>query len=110
MQEWIRRTMPYDDTFVYKGVTVNRSSRQVIKDGVEIALAPKEYDLLNLLIVNKNVAMSREQLYEAVWQEEYYGDTRTLDNHIKRLRQKLGYEDVIKTIFRIGYRMEVTEE
>ena len=106
----IRRTMPYDDTFVYKGVTVNRSSRQVIKDGVEIALAPKEYDLLNLLIVNKNVAMSREQLYEAVWQEEYYGDTRTLDNHIKRLRQKLGYEDVIKTIFRIGYRMEVTEE
>jgi DNA-binding response OmpR family regulator len=106
----IRRTMPYDDTFVYKGVTVNRSSRQVIKDGVEVALAPKEYDLLNMLIVNKNVAMSREQLYEAVWQEEYYGDTRTLDNHIKRLRQKLGYEDVIKTIFRIGYRMEVTEE
>ena len=63
-----------------------------------------------MLIINKNVALSREQLYEAVWQEEYYGDTRTLDNHIKRLRQKLGYEDVIKTIFRIGYRMEVTEE
>ena len=106
----IRRTMPYDDTFSYKGVTVNRSSRQVLKDGVEVALAPKEYELLNMLIINKNVALSREQLYEAVWQEEYYGDTRTLDNHIKRLRQKLGYEDVIKTIFRIGYRMEVTEE
>ena len=106
----IRRTMPYDDTFSYKGVTVNRSSRQVLKDGVEVALAPKEYELLNMLILNKNVALSREQLYEAVWQEEYYGDTRTLDNHIKRLRQKLGYEDVIRTIFRIGYRMEVTEE
>ena len=106
----IRRTMPYDDTFSYKGVTVNRSSRQVLKNGVEVALAPKEYELLNMLILNKNVALSREQLYEAVWQEEYYGDTRTLDNHIKRLRQKLGYEDVIRTIFRIGYRMEVTEE
>ena len=79
----IRRTMPYDDTFSYKGVTVNRSSRQVLKDGVEVALAPKEYELLNMLILNKNVALSREQLYEAVWQEEYYGDTRTLDNHIK---------------------------
>ncbi|MBO4591217.1 MAG: response regulator transcription factor [Eubacterium sp.] len=106
----IRRTMPYDDIFSYKGVTVNRSSRQVLKEGEEVALAPKEYELLNMLILNKNVALSREQLYETVWQEEYLGDTRTLDNHIKRLRQKLGYEDVIKTIFRIGYRMEVAEE
>ena len=55
--------------------------------GREVSLTLKEYDLLNLLIVNKNVAMSREQLYEAVWQEEYYGDTRTLDNHIKRLNE-----------------------
>ena len=106
----IRRTMPYDDTFSYKGVTVKRSSRQVMKDGKEIILAPKEYELLNMFILNKNVALSREQLYEAVWQEEYLGDTRTLDNHVKKLRQKLEYEDVIKTIFRIGYRMEVMED
>ena len=106
----IRRTMPYDDTFSYKGVTVNRSSRQVMKDGKEVILAPKEYELLNMFILNKNVALSREQLYEAVWQEEYLGDTRTLDNHVKKLRQKLEYEDVIKTIFRIGYRMEVMED
>ena len=106
----IRRTMPYDDTFSYKGVTVNRSSRQVMKDGKEVILAPKEYELLNMFILNKNIAMSREQLYEAVWKEEYLGDTRTLDNHVKKLRQKLEYEDVIKTIFRIGYRMEVMED
>ena len=106
----IRRTMPYEDTFSYKGVTVKSSSRQVIKDGQEVFLAPKEYELLNMFILNKNVALSREQLYEAVWQEEYMGDTRTLDNHVKKLRQKLGYEDVIKTIFRIGYRMEVMED
>lgn len=106
----IRRTMPCDDTFTYKGVTVRYSSRQVIKDGEEVFLAPKEFELLNMFILNKNVALSREQLYEAVWQEEYMGETRTLDNHVKKLRQKLGYEDVIKTVFRIGYRMEVTEE
>ena len=105
----IRRTMPYDDTFSYKGVTVNRSSRQVMKDGKEVILAPKEYELLNMFILNKNVAMSREALYEGVWKEEYFGETRTLDNHIKRLRQKLGYEDVIQTVFRIGYRMDVKE-
>ena len=106
----IRRTTQYDDTFTYKGVTVCNSSRQVIKDGKEVFLAPKEFELLNMFILNKNVALSREQLYEAVWQDEYMGDTRTLDNHVKKLRQKLGYEDVIKTVFRIGYRMEITEE
>ncbi len=106
----IRRTMPYDDTFTYKGVTVRNASRQVIRDGEEVFLAPKEFELLNMFIQNKNVALSREQLYEAVWQEEYMGDTRTLDNHVTKLRRKLGYEDVIKTVFRIGYRMEVTEE
>ncbi len=106
----IRRTMPEEDEFSYKGVTVKSSSRQVLKNGEEIFLAPKEYELLRMFILNKNVALSREQLYESVWQDEYMGDTRTLDNHVKKLRQKLGYEDVIKTIFRIGYRMEVMED
>ena len=105
----IRRTMPYDDTFTYKDVIVKPSSRQVIKGGKQIYLAPKEFDLLNMFIQNKNVALSRERLYETVWREEYMGDTRTLDNHIKKLRQKLGFEDVIKTVFRIGYRMELEE-
>ena len=89
---------------------VDLGSRRVLKDGEEVALTAKEFDLLTLLIRNKNVALSREQLYEAVWKEEYFGETRTLDNHIKRLRQKLGYEEVIRTIFRIGYRMDVGDE
>ena len=88
---------------------VDSASRRVLKDGEEVALTAKEFELLNLLIMNKNVAMSREALYEGVWKEEYFGETRTLDNHIKRLRQKLGYEDVIQTVFRIGYRMDVKE-
>ena len=105
----IRRTAPSEDVFGYKGVVVNNSSRTVTKDGEEVSLTVKEFDLLSMLINNRNVALSRRQLYEYVWKEEYYGETRTLDNHIKRIRQKLGYEDVIKTVFGIGYRMEVPE-
>lgn len=105
-----RRTAPSEDVFEYKGVIVNNSSRTVTKDGEDIALTVKEFDLLNMLINNRNIALSRRQLYEYVWKEEYYGETRTLDNHIKRIRQKLGYEDVIKTVFGVGYRMEVVEE
>ena len=105
----IRRTAPSEDVFGYKGVVVNNSSRTVTKDGGEVSLTVKEFDLLSMLINNRNVALSRRQLYEYVWKEEYYGETRTLDNHIKRIRQKLGYEDVIKTVFGIGYRMEVPE-
>ena len=103
----IRRTAQAEDVFEYEGVVVNKSSRTVTKCGEAVALTAKEFDLLNMLINNRNVALSRKQLYEYVWKEEYYGETRTLDNHIKRIRQKLGYEDVIKTVFGIGYRMEV---
>ena len=105
----IRRTAPSDDVFEYKGVVVNSTSRTVTKDSEEVALTIKEFDLLSMLINNRNVALSRKQLYEYVWKEEYYGETRTLDNHIKRLRQKLGYDDVIKTVFGIGYRFDVSE-
>ena len=105
----IRRTAPSDDVFEFNGVIVNNSSRTVTKDGEDVSLTVKEFDLLNMLINNRNVALSRRQLYEYVWKEQYYVETRTLDNHIKRLRQKLGYEDVIKTVFGIGYRLEVVE-
>lgn len=105
----IRRTSPAGEVFSYRGVEVDPASRRVLKDGEEVQLTAKEFELLSLLIMNKNVAMSREALYEGVWKEEYFGETRTLDNHIKRLRQKLGYEDVIQTVFRIGYRMDIKE-
>ena len=105
----IRRTAPSDDIFEYKDVVVNGTSRTVTRDGENVQLTVKEFDLLSMLINNRNVALSRQQLYEYVWKEEYYGETRTLDNHIKRIRQKLGYEDVIKTVFGIGYRLEFPE-
>ncbi len=89
------------------GVTVDPVSRTVKKDGAYIDLTVKEFDLLMELIRNKNVALYRERLYENVWEEPFTGETRTLDSHIQKLRKKLGWEDHIKTVFRIGYRLEV---
>ena len=74
--------------------------------GLPIDLTVKEFDLLVELVQNKNVALYRERLYEKVWREVYVGDTRTLDSHIQRLRKKLGWDNYIKTVFRIGYRLE----
>lgn len=82
------------------------ASRTVNKVGNPISLTVKEFDLLVELIQNKNVALYRERLYEKVWGEEYIGDTRTLDSHIQRLRKKLDWDKYIKTVFRIGYRLE----
>ena len=106
----LRRANPDSKTFSYKGVDVDFTSRKVLRNGEEILLTVKEFELLSMLILNKNVALSRETLYEGVWKEEYFGETRTLDNHIKKLRQKLGYDDVIQTVFRIGYRLDVKDE
>ncbi|MPN57838.1 Sensory transduction protein regX3 [bioreactor metagenome] len=89
------------------GVTIDLNSREVRKDGQLVELTVKEFDLLIHLIQNKNVALRRSWLYERVWESEFIGETRTLDTHIQRLRKKLGWEDRIKTVFRIGYRLEV---
>lgn len=87
-------------------VSVNLDSRQVLKGGSPVTLTAKEFDLLVELMQNRNIALYREQLYEKVWKEPFNGETRTLDSHIQRLRRKLGWEERIRTIFRIGYRLE----
>ena len=89
------------------GVTIDLDSREVRKDGQLIELTMKEFELLLQLIQNKNAALRRSWLYERVWESEFTGETRTLDTHIQRLRKKLAWEDQIKTVFRIGYRLEV---
>lgn len=90
-------------------VEIDMESRVVCKAGVPVDLTVKEYELLVELMQNKNVALYRERLYEKIWGEEFIGDTRTLDSHIQRLRRKLNWEDHIKTVFRIGYRLEGVE-
>ena len=103
----LRRTKRIQDKITIDDVTLDPVSRQVFKDGHQINLTVKEFDLLMELVGNKNVALSRARLYEAVWEEEYSGETRTLDSHIQRLRKKLDWNDRIVTVFRIGYRLEV---
>jgi len=102
----LRRYGKSEKQIIFKDVSINIDSRQVIKDGHTIDLTVKEFDLLVELIRNKNVALYRDRLYEKVWQEQFIGETRTLDSHIQRLRKKLGWEEYIKTVFRIGYRLE----
>ena len=87
-------------------VSVRLDSRQALKGGQPVTLTVKEFDLLVELMQNRNIALYRDQLYEKVWKEPFSGETRTLDSHIQRLRRKLGWEERIRTVFRIGYRLE----
>lgn len=102
----LRRYGKAKDRLAFADVTIDLISRRVVQNGRTVGLTRKEFDLLVELIENKNVALYREQLYEKVWGEEFLGDTRTLDSHIQRLRRKLAWEKKIKTVFRIGYRLE----
>lgn len=85
---------------------INLEEHSVKKDGVEILLKPKEYELLVVLAKNKNMAISREQLLRSVWGVDYLGETRTVDVHIGQLRKKLKLNEQIKTISKMGYRLE----
>ena len=87
-------------------VEIDIESRVVCKAGEPVELTIKEYELLVELLQNKNIALYRNQLYEKVWGGELAEGTRTLDSHIQRLRKKLNWEDYIKTVFRVGYRLE----
>ena len=102
----LRRRMPGVEVLRLGDVTVWTDSRRVEKDGRPVILTAKEFDLLTELLQNKNVALHRDRLYEKVWKEPFLGETRTLDSHIQRLRKKLGWENRIRTVFRIGYRLE----
>lgn len=85
-------------------VRIDTLSRTVLLDGEEIPLSAKEYDLLLFLVRNKNIALFRETIFEQVWQEPYFGNTRTIDLHIQRLKKKLNLGDTIETIYKVGYK------
>ena len=87
-------------------VEIRFDERKVYKNGKEMVLKPMEYNLLAVLAKNKNIAISRENLLQMVWGTEYLGETRTVDVHIGQLRKKLGFSDKIKTVSKIGYRLE----
>ena len=87
-------------------LTINLLERSVRQDGEEITLKPMEFDLLVMLAKNKNIALSRERLLHGVWGVDYQGETRTVDVHIAQVRKKLGLNGQIKTISKLGYRLE----
>ena len=103
----LRRTGSAADEFKVDDVTVNFVNKRVTKGADEVFLTPREFSLLEALIKNRNIALSREKLIELVWASDFDGDMRTVDVHIQRLRTKLGLDKRIKTLYRLGYRLEV---
>jgi DNA-binding response OmpR family regulator len=103
----LRRTQKTDASFSLDGVTADFVSRKIYVGGVEVELTPQEYELLETFISNRNIALSREKLLELAWGYDYFGDTRTVDVHVQKLRKKLCWDNRIKTVYKVGYRLEV---
>lgn len=103
----LRRTKGESEAFEFDGIRVEFDTRRVYKDGAEVILKPKEFELLSAFITNRNLALSREKLIELVWNFDYEGDTRTVDVHVQKLRQKLGISERLKTVYKTGYRLEI---
>ncbi len=96
------------ETLKFEGLEINFTSRDVYIDGTKANLTPKEYDLLFFLVRNKNIALTRNRLLEEVWGYDFFGDDRTIDTHIKMLRNNLGpYRKFIVTLRGMGYKFEV---
>ena len=96
-----------EDVINYQGLCINFTAREVTIDGKKASMTPKEYDLLFYLVKNMNIALSREKLLEEVWGFDFYGDDRTVDTHIKMLRNSLGpYRNLIVTLRGMGYKFE----
>ena len=89
------------------GIRVDKTAHQVTVDGIEIELSYKEFELLTYFIENKGIALSREKILNSVWNYDYFGDARTIDTHVKKLRSKLGEQgNMIRTIWGMGYKLE----
>ncbi len=102
-----RKAPEKEDVIRYKGLEINFAAREVTIDGKKVQMTPKEYDILFYLARNMNIAMSREKLLEEVWGFDFYGDDRTVDTHIKMLRNSLGpYRDLIVTLRGMGYKFD----
>ena len=107
-----RNTAKKDSTGVleFGGLSINIAARTVTVDGERVELTPKEYELLFYLIKNKNIALSRDKLLSDIWGYDFFGDDRTIDTHIKNLRNNLGpYRNYIVTLRGVGYKFEYEE-
>ncbi len=101
----LRRYNKTETTLTYHDISIDTDNKIVTKGGKIIELTPKEFEILVLFVRNVNITLFREKIYETVWESDYYGDTRTLDLHIQRLRKKVGLENNLKTVYKAGYRL-----
>lgn len=101
----LRRYHKTESLIQVADVTIDTCSHKVLQNGNEIYLTPKEFELLLLFARNKNIALYRETIYENVWGGEYMGQSRTVDLHVQRLKKKLGWEDTITAVYKVGYRL-----
>ncbi|MCM1126727.1 MAG: response regulator transcription factor [Lachnospiraceae bacterium] len=105
----LRRTnqLEMDETLEAGGIVINKAAHSVTIDGESIDLSYKEFELLSYFLENKGIALSRERILNNVWDYDYFGDARTIDTHVKKLRSKMGSKgDLIKTIWGMGYKFE----
>ncbi len=105
----LRRTnqMEKDEILSCGGIEMNKAAHQVLIDGKDVELSYKEFELLEYFMENRGIALSRENILNHVWNYDYFGDARTIDTHVKKLRSKMGDKgDMIKTIWGVGYKME----
>jgi DNA-binding response OmpR family regulator len=104
----LRRTQKSAPGYQIDDIEMDFDAKTVTKGGVPVELTMQEYALLEVLVKNRNIALSRQKLIREAWGVTFLGETRTIDVHIQRLRKKLGLDDRIKTIYRFGYRFEET--
>ncbi len=108
----LRRTSQtsVDEVMEAGGIVVNKAAHSVCVEGQPVDLSYKEFELLTYFMENKGIALSREKILNSVWNYDYFGDARTIDTHVKKLRSKMGEKgDLIKTIWGMGYKFEVNE-
>ena len=93
--------------YVFSGISVDEAGRTIKIEGNEISITPKEFDLLLYLIQNKGITLSREKILQQVWNYDFYGEDRTVDTHIKMLRNHLGaYRNLVHTVWGVGYKFD----
>ena len=95
-----------DDTLTFENITMYLKERIVKKNDEEIILTVKEYDLLKMFLEHKNIVLTREVLLSKIWGYDYLGGTRTIDMHVKQIREKLGLRDALSTVYKIGYKLK----
>lgn len=105
----LRRYNLSQSTIEIGGLLIDTKARTVKKENLDILLTPKEYELLIFFITNKNIALFRNKIYEKIWGGDYMGDSRTVDLHVQRLRKKLGWEQLITAVYKVGYRLEIKQ-